>query len=178
MPEHKAINKRATKAADRPEVNFGAIAAPILGHIQFVDLHLVATNSLRHPKFDRAKGIDVPLQPEHGMEVHFDPKSGTVVAMVRLAVRAGTGRNKLMEIDAIYRLVYQIKPSFMGDYVAERAEAFCRAHSLAHVWPYWRELLSSMCMRMQLPQILAPLLLVGSPGTRVPPANVKKPKSK
>ncbi|TRO82818.1 preprotein translocase subunit SecB [Desulfuromonas acetexigens] len=35
-------------------------------------------------------------------------------------------------------------------------DAFCLQNVSGHVWPYWRELLNSQCLRMRLPRVTLP----------------------
>ena len=41
--------------------------------------------------------------------------------------------------------------------------------SIIHAWPYWREYCHSTMLRMQLPVVLAPLLVIGQPTAELPP---------
>lgn len=41
--------------------------------------------------------------------------------------------------------------------------------SMIHAWPYWREYCHSTMLRMQLPVVLAPLLVIGQPTAELPP---------
>ena len=35
-------------------------------------------------------------------------------------------------------------------------DVFARHNASFHVWPYWRELVSSQCLRMSLPKLVLP----------------------
>lgn len=137
------------------------LAHSVVAHMQFLSLHLVSMSSTRYPVFDDRAAFESPIFPSDSLQVAFNAKSRQVTVIVSLGVQAGKGKDKLAEVSAIYRLIYQVKDTFSGDMMAERASAFCHLNSLAHVWPYWRELLATTCLRMDLPPILAPLLLVG-----------------
>lgn len=147
-----------------------ALAQPLLSHIELQSLHLMGVNSLRLPKLDEHGKLDLPFVPTETMEIAFDPDSRRVMALVTVNLACGEGENQLLRVEALYRVVYRVKDSYSGDDLSKRAEAFCRAHSLAHVWPYWRELLASLCVKMELPPILAPLLIIGTPGAQRPNA--------
>lgn len=65
-----------------------------------------------------------------------------------------------------------IKAIIEAEYVAEYAMAveldqdsineFCLKNVSYHVWPYWRELLSSQCARMHLPRLILPAIQLAS----------------
>jgi hypothetical protein len=133
----------------------------------------MAVSAARFPDLDQRGKFDAPIIPTDTLEVRFDGESKRVLAGVSLSIKAEDANGKLVEITAVYRVVYQVNDSFQGDLLAERAEAFCRSHSLAHVWPYWRELLAGLSVKMGLPTILAPLLLVGSSASVRPSGAVK-----
>ena len=147
--------------------NPAGLAGPIIPHIQLLDLHMVTFSSARFPALDTKRTYDQLFNPTQSIEISLSKKTKQFVAMIRVGVSCGEGKDKLVEFDALYRVIYKIKDTYSGDLFPERAEAFCRAHSLAHVWPYWREALASACARMQVPPILAPLLIVGSPSSRI-----------
>lgn len=63
---------------------------------------------------------------------------------------------------------YSVKAVIEADYVAEyimggdltedALNVFLEKYASYHIWPYWRELLSSQCTRMQLPKITLPVM--------------------
>lgn len=56
------------------------------------------------------------------------------------------------------------------DLSKEAIEEFGKYNTMLHIWPYWRELIQSMCARMHLAQIVLPMY-------RVPP-KVTEPEKK
>lgn len=64
--------------------------------------------------------------------------------------------------------VDQVKAIIEAEYVAEYAiketleqnciDEFAQRNASVHVWPYWRELLSNHCLRMELPKVVAPTM--------------------
>lgn len=51
---------------------------------------------------------------------------------------------------------------------ADELEAYARTSHI-HAWPYWREYCHSSMLRMQLPVVLAPLLVISQPTDESPP---------
>jgi hypothetical protein len=140
------------------------LAHPLLTETQLVTLDLMSVQSARYPILDSRNSFESTLTPSESVRANFFPDERRAVALVSISVKAEADNDLLSEFSAIYRVVYVIKDSYHGDRLEERAIAFCDSYALAHVWPYWRELLASLSMRMGLPTILAPMLIVGAKG--------------
>jgi hypothetical protein len=67
-------------------------------------------------------------------------------------------------------ILAQIEATFVAEYESqtdpgtEALEAFARQNASYHVWPYWREFVSSQCARMGLPRVTIPAVQVASNG--------------
>jgi hypothetical protein len=61
-------------------------------------------------------------------------------------------------IEAHYVLEYRMK----NDIEQESLDAFALNNASYHVWPYWRELLMSHCLRMNMPKLALPTLQLAS----------------
>lgn len=140
------------------------LAAPILSHMEFIRLHLLSLSTVRQPKFDEIEEFTGPVNATDEVEAIWGAESDSrnVFAFVKVGVKSGEAKEQLFELQACYRVIYRVKDTYTEDDRNERAIAFCKAYALAHVWPYWRELLASLCSRMDLPMIMAPLLIVGA----------------
>lgn len=76
----------------------------------------------------------------------------------------GLGKHIRAEITAEFVSEYKIiKP----DLSQEAIDEFGKYNTMLHIWPYWRELIQSMCARMRLAQIVLPMY-------RVEPENSEK----
>lgn len=98
-------------------------------------------------------------------ELHFVKESNVILVddetqLLRAFVRLGT-RWVDPEEDEENEEVFvraTIEAEFIAEYlITEKLEQpcideFCLNNASFHVWPYWRELLSSQCARMRLPQ--------------------------
>jgi hypothetical protein len=142
--------------------NPGTMAQPIVSHIQLLAIELIAASSVRYPSLDRRGTFDAPINAKHSISATFHDQSRQVIAAVKFEVNAEDESTKLASWSAIYRLVYQVDENYDGDLTKERAEAFCQTYSLAHSWPYWREHLASHSIKMGLPCVLAPIMVVGA----------------
>jgi len=58
----------------------------------------------------------------------------------------------MASIEAEFVAEYEIK----GQLQQESVDAFALRKASYHVWPYWRELLSSQCQRLNLPRLMLP----------------------
>lgn len=61
-------------------------------------------------------------------------------------------------IEAEFVVEYLMKKELNSDCLS----AFALKNASFHVWPYWRELVSSQCERMQMPRIIMPTLQLAS----------------
>lgn len=69
----------------------------------------------------------------------------------------GEGEQKAI-IEAEFVVEYLMKKDLNSDCL----NAFALENASFHVWPYWRELVSSQCERMQMPRIIMPTLQLAS----------------
>ncbi|MBA6257456.1 MULTISPECIES: preprotein translocase subunit SecB [unclassified Colwellia] len=69
----------------------------------------------------------------------------------------GGGEQKAI-IEAEFVVEYLMKKELHSDCL----NAFALKNASFHVWPYWRELVSSQCERMQMPRIIMPTLQLAS----------------
>lgn len=171
--ENPELPKGALESMEAPhsDQDDAALALPILRHMHLVDIHQVKFDAIRHPVFDsKPANAKMSIHTKESINVAFNAEKRGVIALVAVGVRGMHEKVAMYEITAVYRAIYTVKDSFDGDDIEGRAKAFCRSTSLAHVWSYWREALVSASMRMALPPIVAPLLIVGAKM----PARVKR----
>jgi hypothetical protein len=169
------MTKAQRQAPDRP-TNPGIIAQPLLGHIQILAIHLISSASERFPALDSVKEFKFPIGNSQKISVEFDSKINRVIATVDFELEVKDDTGIYVKISARYRSIYQILNSFVGENIEQRAVAFCHAFSTGHVWPYWREYLSSMCLKLGIPSIVAPMMIFGPPlstGSPIKKAEVK-----
>ena len=53
---------------------------------------------------------------------------------------------------------YVLEYSLKKDLPQECIDEFALKNSTIHVWPYWREYLSSICERLNLPKLMLPTM--------------------
>ena len=79
----------------------------------------------------------------------------------------------------------EITVTFVAEYLQndedeldpDALQYFGQQNAIYHIWPYWRELLQSTCMRMNIPEIPLPMMVVkkkDSKQTPEKPATAKK----
>ena len=49
-----------------------------------------------------------------------------------------------------------------GNPGAEALKVFALKNASYHIWPFWREYLSSLCLRMNLPKVVLPIRQLAS----------------
>ena len=104
----------------------------------------------------QSKSIDVTetsqLQFSFDATTVLDREAGTLTVCTSLAVSAG----EFVRIDADFALDYSVEKSI--PITDEVATAFGRMNGIHNLWPYWREYVQSMSMRVGLPPITLPLM--------------------
>ena len=122
--------------------------------------------------FDRAQDLE---KLEHNVQLKFGLHSFEVKddgehklvcfkfdAGVRWVADAEPSTEKNEVVDNIKMLAH-IESDLVACYLMKKElsfdslRAFGEKNSGVHVWPYWRELLSSSCDRMRLPKIMLPI---------------------
>lgn len=106
------------------------------------------------------------LESLHVQQMHSVHKSEIIEVeengeLLRVFIRLGTRWVSSQEqeepdvkaaIESEFIAEYQIKTSLEQDCIDE----FALKNASYHVWPYWREYLSSQCERMRLPRVVLP----------------------
>lgn len=67
------------------------------------------------------------------------------------------GADSILSTEADFELRYRI-PASKGPFADPELESFAEVNGLLHVWPYWRELVSSMASRAGLTPVTLPVL--------------------
>jgi preprotein translocase subunit SecB len=92
--------------------------------------------------------------------VALDDDAWRLRVFVRFGARWVNSRieNENLSVQAV------IEAEFIAEYemaeVLEQSciDEFCLKNASFHIWPYWRELLSSQCERMHLPRLILPTI--------------------
>lgn len=83
-------------------------------------------------------------------------------------VSPGSGKKKPTADGKVHPLA-QIESTWVAEYRTDTnpggpaLEAFARENAGLHVWPYWREYVTSQCARMNLPKVTLPLARATGP---------------
>lgn len=81
--------------------------------------------------------------------------------LVRIYVRLGTrwitpNNNEETDIKAFIEADFIAEYQIAKDLEQECIDEFAQHNASFHVWPYWREFLSSQCERLRLPRVILP----------------------
>lgn len=124
------------------------------------------------PKFDPVGELDVQLKHiVSSFELVDVGSEEQSVELLRVAIDLGVRwvRRGVREagedpddLSEAANQVAVIEAVMIADYSMERnpgedaLEQFARQNASFHVWPYWRELVSNQCLRMNLPRLTLP----------------------
>lgn len=126
------------------------------------------------PKYD-ADFSELSLETMHGVKesavVEVDEEGGAE-RLLRVIVVLGvrwineTGFNEVseeeLESNNFFPVCAFIEAEFVAEYSIEGEleqaciDEFALKNASYHVWPFWRELLASQCVRMNLPRLMLP----------------------
>ena len=131
----------------RPSLMELSVAIAPLTHIRQIRLtrSTIQSNSIAVAEASQ-------LQFSFDAKTVLDREAGTLTVCTSLAVSAG----EFLQIDADFALDYSVEKSI--PITDEVATAFGRMNGIHNVWPYWREYVQSMSMRVGLPPITLPLM--------------------
>ena len=135
------------------------------------DVYLKESQSLCVDGFDPkfTDVADLLVQRMHILQkselVKVDDGSELLRIFIRMGVRWVTPEENVDEPD--------IKAFIEGDFIAEYQikdtldqgciDEFASKNASYHVWPYWREFLSTQCERMRLPRVVLPIVQFSKP---------------
>jgi preprotein translocase subunit SecB len=92
-------------------------------------------------------------------------RDNTLSFLTKLDTRATRDRKVVLSISAAYRATYSVaseSPAIKDEEIG----AFAEFNVPYNVWPYWRELVQSLTVRMGLPPLTLPLLKPFNRGVR------------
>jgi preprotein translocase subunit SecB len=97
-------------------------------------------------------------------EFHFDAESLRLVVYPHLLLmvkeKDASPNNYFVKIEARFAIVYALRAAEGLDH--EHFDAFAERNGIYNVWPYWREFVQSMTVRMGLPPLTVPVFRVGT----------------
>lgn len=145
--------------------------------LQIQDVFLAASSSSLavgfDPKFDpRIENMELELRhiPKRSYLIN-GTHEGEEISIFRVEIEAGARQtvafNGQEGEEAQPEVLVRIEATFMADYLIldpalfddrEALDSFALANASYHVWPYWREFLSTQAVRMNLPKIMLPIV--------------------
>lgn len=145
--------------------------------LQIQDVFMKASSSKLaegfDPKFDpRLESLELELRNIPKRSYLIDGvHEGEKISLFRVEIELGARQVAPFDgqegDEAQPEVLVQVEATFMADYYITEAElkedrealdAFAVANAGYHVWPYWREFLSSQVARMNLPKVTLPMM--------------------
>lgn len=143
-----------------------ALLQNAIDNLELVDIYLRKSLSFSSPECD-AKYYDLSslvIQNKHHVP-KFETVDGDDESLFRVFVDVGV-RWVDKEIDEPDEVdpVFIIEARYVAEYLMKESlseeclKEFAKKNVSYHVWPYWREYLSTQCERMRLPRITLPAI--------------------
>jgi len=129
--------------------------------LQLIDLHK-CNFEMFLPEFKKNKGklsLSMSLSPEIQGEIG---EEGILASDLEINIKGTTINNedeKIFSFDFVIHIQYSIKK--ISDWDEKEVDHFIQRNMTMHVWPYARELVTSMTKRAGLPDVVLPLLPLG-----------------
>lgn len=131
----------------------------LIAKVEIEDVHLVEANAetkVRSPSDTGA--VDLLVNREAEISEHQE-ENGTFFVMAKMKAQLVPEQAKeepLVSIETSFELQYRLPEGFHVD--PETLTAFAETNGIYNAWPYWREFIQSMFVRMGLPPLVLPLL--------------------
>lgn len=117
---------------------------------------MIASNVKRKPEVEAFEKIGAELIFSGDL---FKKEGKNFIAKLDIAIN-GIPKEKredlVVAIHCEFLVYYEITDEL--DISDEELKIFCESNALYNVWPYFREHVSSMCHKMNIPQLFVPLL--------------------
>ena len=150
------------------------LALQVSDRVQIQDVRLTGCNCRVDPR------AFAPPHPPR-FKASFAREASTQVGpdLARIAVLVRFRFSAIREAEEKHGPCVHIEAMFLVTYAAEgltelgpeHFNSFGAINGVFNAWPYWRELLHNLTLRMGLPAFVLPVLRIGSP--KPPPANDK-----
>lgn len=134
-------------------------------HISDVYMNLCFANCIGDFDPKSYQGIEkLELQFKHAVTQSVVFETNADFKLLRVHIELGTRWVDKSSEDEINKIKAIIEAGFIAEYRIEKPieqpsiDAFANQNASYHVWPYWREFLSSQCQRMHLPRLILPTM--------------------
>tara|TARA_R110001606_G_scaffold381779_1_gene543192 strand:- start:366 stop:824 length:459 start_codon:yes stop_codon:yes gene_type:complete len=134
-----------------------------IDHLTIQDVYIKSTQSQCNEDFDpKTTELDELLvQQMHSVQKSEVLKINESGLLVRIYVRLGTrwvtpNGNEEPDVKAFIEADFIAEYRMTEDLEQECIDEFAQHNASFHVWPYWREFLSSQCERLRLPRVVLP----------------------
>ncbi len=133
----------------------------VADRVQILDIKLLECRAeQKMPEEELPRRITTNINAE----CHFDPDTLrlTVYPHLQLVVKRhdASPADCFLRIEARFALMYALRsPEGLEQ---EHFDAFAERNGIFNVWPYWREFVQSITIRMGLPSLTVPVFRVGT----------------
>ena len=160
------MSKRKSSATVQPKLSLIDLAGPVSDRVQIKQVILAESVSRRKALWTTSPG-DVALDVSVKTESRRPENLVQVLPKFTLIGRESVDNpEEMLRIEALFVVQYEV-PNFEG--IAEaNLDAFGRINGVYNVWPYWREFVQSMMLRMGLPSLTMPVFRPLAGGVQQP----------
>lgn len=156
MPKNVSKEKTASPGANDEKARNLKALARTTKVVQLLDICLQSSNSFVSPK--GVTGVDGNRQYYADAELLEDEENNLLFfVLYHLGIREteptadDNPPDVLLLVEATFTLSYQLKSR--DDILTDDLSVFAKINALHNVWPYWREFVQNITMRMGIPPV-------------------------
>lgn len=132
------------------------LLAKVSRQTEVIRLFLLGSEAKRLPEIGPFEKIGAELNYSGELyKKDGDNFTAKVNATIK-GVRKEEEDDPVVTISCEFLVYYQLMDNSVA--TDDEVEIFCKSNALYNVWPYFREHVSSMCQKMNIPQLVLPLL--------------------
>lgn len=132
---------------------------PLVEQLELVDLRLLESSSILQLNVQVNNVTKINQSVNISFKRREEP-AGIIMQYILSVAGISENQDELIRISAKYGEIYQINTKEI--FSDETIEKFGQYVGLNTVWPYWREFVQSITIRMSLPPLILPLIRPGS----------------
>jgi|GEM_PF-1049528 len=147
--------KRKPPTAGLSPAQMADLAAPVSARVQIEQVILAETTARRRPLFAKPPA-ELSLAVTVETKTLKEDRVVQVFPRFTLIGRDGPGgAEEMLRIEALFVIRYRV--ATLDGITEENIDAFGKMNGIYNVWPYWREFVQSMTVRMGLPPLTMPV---------------------
>jgi len=133
--------------------SFEELYSELIKHVELEDIQLINLNCRKYNVEELKRSITIEIRTKNEVESFTEQQLLINVSFKVIGHEADKDENRLFEIDFTFTLKYSLLEN-NEKFNEEVIDLFVKNNVPLNVWPYARELISSITVRMGLPALV------------------------